>query len=134
TLETQLGWAARILGFYAKTPVFAGANEREIGLLLKASGLAWAREGLALQAPAPKITQADVRRFVSDLAPNREKAESFERLEDASLNDLGGRAMSQDTRDVYHQMRDFLSAAARQLVEREQTEHDNEPAFHQVEQ
>jgi DNA-directed RNA polymerase beta subunit len=31
-LETHLGWAAKILGFYAKTPVFQGANEREIGL------------------------------------------------------------------------------------------------------
>ncbi|HMI49828.1 MAG TPA: DNA-directed RNA polymerase subunit beta, partial [Gemmatimonadaceae bacterium] len=29
-LETHLGWAARLLGFYAKTPVFQGANEREI--------------------------------------------------------------------------------------------------------
>src|SRR5206468_2789909 len=26
-LETHLGWAARLLGFYAKTPVFQGANE-----------------------------------------------------------------------------------------------------------
>ncbi len=34
-LETHLGWAARLLGFFAKTPVFQGANEREIGLLLK---------------------------------------------------------------------------------------------------
>ncbi|MFZ9292590.1 MAG: DNA-directed RNA polymerase subunit beta, partial [Ilumatobacteraceae bacterium] len=33
-LETHLGWAAKILGFYAKTPVFQGANEREIGLCL----------------------------------------------------------------------------------------------------
>jgi DNA-directed RNA polymerase subunit beta len=30
---------AKILGFYAKTPVFQGANEREIGLLLKLAGL-----------------------------------------------------------------------------------------------
>ena len=30
-LETHLGWAAKILGFYAKTPVFQGASEREIG-------------------------------------------------------------------------------------------------------
>jgi DNA-directed RNA polymerase subunit beta len=37
-LETHLGWAARILGFYAKTPVFQGANEREIGLLLRLAG------------------------------------------------------------------------------------------------
>src|SRR3990170_1071157 len=26
-LETHLGWAAKILGFYAKTPTFSGANE-----------------------------------------------------------------------------------------------------------
>src|SRR5450755_714327 len=38
-LETHLGWAAKILGFYAKTPVFQGTNEREIGLLLKMSGV-----------------------------------------------------------------------------------------------
>ena len=37
-LETHLGWAAKLLGFYAKTPVFQGANEREIGLLLKLAG------------------------------------------------------------------------------------------------
>ena len=30
-LETHLGWAAKLLGFYAKTPVFQGANEKEIG-------------------------------------------------------------------------------------------------------
>src|SRR5438067_4460256 len=45
-LETHLGWAARILGFYAKTPVFQGANEREIGLLLKLAGLKMAAQTL----------------------------------------------------------------------------------------
>src|SRR5204862_5288728 len=54
-LETHLGWAARLLGFYAKTPVFAGASEREIGLLLKLSGLVWARDALSLRAQAPKV-------------------------------------------------------------------------------
>src|SRR5947208_8603014 len=34
-LETHLGWAARILGFEAKTPVFQGADETEIGVLLR---------------------------------------------------------------------------------------------------
>jgi len=29
-LETHLGWAAKVLGFYAETPVFNGANEKEI--------------------------------------------------------------------------------------------------------
>jgi DNA-directed RNA polymerase subunit beta len=33
-LETHLGWAAKVLGFYSKTPTFSGANEREIGLVL----------------------------------------------------------------------------------------------------
>src|SRR5881392_2387355 len=69
-LETHLGWAARILGFYAKTPVFQGTNEREIGLLLKIAGLAWAREALALHAPVPKVTASEVRAIVNDLRPN----------------------------------------------------------------
>jgi DNA-directed RNA polymerase subunit beta len=129
-LETHLGWAARILGFYAKTPVFAGANEREIGLLLKLAGVEWAREALALRAPAPKITVADVRTIVSDLRPDREKEEAFEKLEEASINELAARGMSQATRDVFHQMRDFLAAAAKELSERETQELDHSIAFH----
>ena len=50
-LETHLGWAARILGFYAKTPVFQGANEREIGLLLRLAGLSWSHAALELHTP-----------------------------------------------------------------------------------
>jgi DNA-directed RNA polymerase subunit beta len=53
-LETHLGWAARILGFEAKTPVFQGATENEIGALLKLSGLAWAAESLNLSATPPR--------------------------------------------------------------------------------
>jgi len=34
-LETHLGWAAKVLGFYAETPVFNGATEQEIQELLK---------------------------------------------------------------------------------------------------
>src|SRR6266516_1355400 len=37
-LETHLGWAATILGFEAKTPVFQGADETEIGVLLRLAG------------------------------------------------------------------------------------------------
>jgi hypothetical protein len=42
-LETHLGWAARVLGFEAKTPVFQGASEDEIGTLLRFAGALWAR-------------------------------------------------------------------------------------------
>jgi DNA-directed RNA polymerase subunit beta len=131
-LETHLGWAARILGFYAKTPVFAGASEREIGLLLKLAGLVWSRDALALGAPAPKISPVDVRTIVADLVPTREE-EKFEKLEEATLNDLSGRGMSQPTRDVFHQIRDFLAAAAKELSERETLEVQHQLAFHSEE-
>jgi DNA-directed RNA polymerase subunit beta len=47
-LETHLGWAAKILGFEAKTPVFQGASENEVGALLKLAGLRWAHGALDL--------------------------------------------------------------------------------------
>jgi DNA-directed RNA polymerase subunit beta len=128
-LETHLGWAARILGFYAKTPVFAGASEREIGLLMKLAGLVWAREALAVQATAPKISASDVRTLVADLVPSRDE-DSFERLQEGTLNDLGARGMSQTSRDIFHQVRDFLAAAAKELADRETQELDHSLAFH----
>ena len=45
-LETHLGWAADNLGFEAKTPVFQGASEDEISLLIKLAGVKWASESL----------------------------------------------------------------------------------------
>jgi DNA-directed RNA polymerase subunit beta len=38
-LETHLGWAAHALGFYYSTPVFDGATESEIKVVLKSAGL-----------------------------------------------------------------------------------------------
>ncbi len=38
-LETHLGWAAKMLGFHAVTPVFNGATENEIRTCLKDAGL-----------------------------------------------------------------------------------------------
>ena len=49
-LETHLGWAARVLGFEAKTPVFQGASEDEIGTLIRLAGATWARQALGVQA------------------------------------------------------------------------------------
>ena len=45
-LETHLGWAAANLGFEAKTPVFQGASEDEISVLLKLAGVKWAASTL----------------------------------------------------------------------------------------
>ena len=130
-LETHLGWVAKILGFYAKTPVFQGANEREIGLLLKMAGVLWAGPALALKTPAPKITDKEILRLLGDIKPDRTREEErFERLEGATINDLGARTMSQETRDVYHGIRDFLANAAKELAEREQTALDNQSTLH----
>ncbi len=38
-LETHLGWAAQVLGFYAESPVFNGTTEKEIWELLKEANL-----------------------------------------------------------------------------------------------
>src|SRR5581483_5037365 len=54
----------------------------------------------------------------------------FTRMQDASLNDLGGRAMSQETRDIFHGIRDFIAAAARELADRESTATSNQIEFH----
>ena len=62
-LETHLGWAADKLGFEAKTPVFHGASEDEIALLLKLAGLKWAAESFQAQVEWPFGT-ADYRRFL----------------------------------------------------------------------
>src|SRR5512143_3604702 len=84
-LETHLGWVAKILGFYAKTPVFQGANEHEIGLLLKMSGVVWAAQALSLRTPAPKITDKDIRALLGDIKPDLTREEGhFERLEEAT--------------------------------------------------
>jgi DNA-directed RNA polymerase subunit beta len=130
-LETHLGWAARLLGFYAKTPVFQGANEREIGLLLKLAGVAWAGRALGLHTPSPEITDADVRSILSDIKPEIGE-EKVELVENATVNDLGGRSMSQPTRDLFHRVRDFIAAAARELVDRAEADLGNQLAFHQA--
>ncbi len=52
-LETHLGWAGRVLGFEAKTPVFQGATENEVGALLKLAGLRWVDGALGLAAQSP---------------------------------------------------------------------------------
>jgi DNA-directed RNA polymerase subunit beta len=63
-LETHLGWAGHVLGFEAKTPVFQGATENEVGGLLKLAGLKWVKNALRLEAEAP-TTNDDIDRLVS---------------------------------------------------------------------
>ena len=114
-LETHLGWAAKLLRFYAKTPVFQGANEREIGMLMKLAGLRWARETLSLGGAEADATPQDVRNLLADVRPERTAPDKVELLHDASLNDLGARAMSTDTKGVFARIREFLANSARTM-------------------
>jgi DNA-directed RNA polymerase subunit beta len=64
-LETTLGWVCHLLGFEAKTPVFQGASEDEIGALLKISGAQWAHAALGINSVQfPEFGEADARNVV----------------------------------------------------------------------
>jgi DNA-directed RNA polymerase subunit beta len=130
-LETHLGWAAKILNFYAKTPVFQGANEREIGLLLKLGSLKLASRTLNLSHPAPEVSDADIRQILGDVKPSMEESDKVFLLSDANVNDLTGKKMSEGTRALGTRVRDFLIAAAKELAGRERTEIDSQVSFHQ---
>ncbi len=131
-LETHLGWAARILGFYAKTPVFQGANEREIGYLLKLAGVSWARDALRLDTPAPEVGAQDVRNIAADIRPEggAHSLDARTLLVDATINDLARRGVAPETRDVFNRVRDFLAGAARELADREIVELEHQATFH----
>ncbi|MBT8396613.1 MAG: DNA-directed RNA polymerase subunit beta [Gemmatimonadetes bacterium] len=63
-LETHLGWAAKILGFEAKTPVFQGASEDEVGTLLKIAGASWARNSLLNLNSPPALVSGEIQDFL----------------------------------------------------------------------
>jgi DNA-directed RNA polymerase subunit beta len=130
-LETHLGWAAKLLGFYSKTPVFQGANEREIGLLLKLAGMTWVREALQLRTPKFEVSDADIREILADMRPASEGVR-IELLSDANINDLGGKKMTAVTKSVYTRLRDFVVSAANELVAREHAEVEYQVAFHKT--
>ena len=131
-LETHLGWAANLLGFKAETPVFQGANEAEIGLVMRLAGVKWAADALQLHTKAPEVMPEQTRGILADLGKiplsNGERPD----LDSVRLDDLGGRAVSQSTRDVFHSIRDFVETAAKEVGERLKLDADRQVDFHQV--
>ncbi|HYV96462.1 MAG TPA: DNA-directed RNA polymerase subunit beta, partial [Gemmatimonadaceae bacterium] len=121
-LETHLGWTAKQLGFYAKTPVFQGTNEREIGFLLKLAGLQWVRKALGLGHGAPEISMPDVERLLTDIRPKADELDKVVLLDDAVFSALNGRTVSAETRELFNKVRDFLAASAKELSDRERVE------------
>jgi len=131
-LETHLGWAARLLGFDAKTPVFQGADELEIGVLLRLSGMTWSAEALRLAVRPPFIDEDLVRRIVSDLRRLPHTNGDRPDVSTSGIAALGSRSLSAETRDVYHKLVDFLKFAAKELAERELAQRRAEHEFHQA--
>jgi DNA-directed RNA polymerase subunit beta len=129
-LETHLGWAARILGMYAKTPVFQGANEREIGLLLRLAGLSWVRGALDLEQSF-SVAPDEIRGLLADIKPDRTAPDVVDLLQDARLADLNGKAMSESTKGLFARLRQYLVAAANTLATREQRSLRDALAVHQ---
>jgi DNA-directed RNA polymerase subunit beta len=130
-LETHLGWAARILGFEAKTPVFRGADEAEIGVLLRLSGFRWAAEGLQLQHQAPVLAPAAITRLVADLKKVAPKGEHTT-VGEAGITMLGARHASAETKEIFNHVRAFLVEAAKELAERELSQIRQEVSFHKA--
>ncbi|MGE5230259.1 MAG: DNA-directed RNA polymerase subunit beta, partial [Deltaproteobacteria bacterium] len=126
-LETHLGWCAQLLGFDAKTPVFRGADESEIGTLLRLSGFKWAGESLRLRTQPPALDAATIVRMVQDL-----KKAAPATLSEAGIEALAGKGASAETKELYHALRKFLVDAARELAERELDQRKHEAAFHQA--
>jgi len=129
-LETHLGWAARILGFDAKTPVFQGADETEIGVLVRLAGLGWAAEGLKLDVRPPALDSARIWGVVADLRRLPATNGGRPDVGSAGIGLLGGRTVSAETRELYHQLVDFLKFAAKELAERELAQRRIEQEMH----
>jgi DNA-directed RNA polymerase beta subunit len=128
-LETHLGWAARVLGFEAKTPVFQGATEDEIGLLLRLAGVKWAAQALRVSGDVPEFDLEEVREL--SLALRTIPGED----EPRPVRGIGrpiDRLFNSETLapELERKLRDFgrfLAFAARQVAER--SDEDLEEAF-----
>jgi DNA-directed RNA polymerase subunit beta len=124
-LETTLGWVCRQLGFEAKTPVFQGATEDEIGVLLKIGGVRWAHSALGITSVEfPEYSMADIE---STLAMVHENSDGHltTATNDSGVQALGrsideylGKKVSSEVSDKLKALRDYLVAAREELVGR----------------
>src|SRR5262245_57970900 len=124
-LETHLGWCASILGFKAKTPVFRGADEAEIGVLLRIAGIRWAGQALGLKQQAPEPDASTIATVATDLH------QVTHMLTEAGLNDLAHRNAQPATKELYQGIKTFLASAAKELAGRDTAQRKQELAYHQ---
>ncbi len=126
-LETHLGWCGRILGFMAKTPVFRGAEESEIGVLLRLSGLTWAAESLRLSDAPPPPTDSEIAKLVGDLRALEVPGAT---LDGTGVEALYTKGVSASTAAMAKRVEKFLATAGRELAARERAQREIELATH----
>src|SRR5438094_6619736 len=107
-------------------------SETEIGVLLRLAGLTWAADALQLDVRLPDVAPETIRQIVKDLRRLPSGNGGRPEVATAGIGVLGHRALSQETRDVYHRVVDFLKAAAKQLAERELEQRRIEREAHQA--
>jgi DNA-directed RNA polymerase beta subunit len=117
-LETHLGWVARVLGFEAKTPVFQGASEDEIGVLLRLAGVKWAAQALQVSGDAPEFDLEEARAIIKALQslpaddeprPMRGIGRPMDRVFDAQI-------LASDLAQKLREVGRFLAAAAEEVL------------------
>ncbi len=125
-LETHLGWVCSLLGFEAKTPVFQGATEDEVGALLKVGGVLWAHKALDIKAGSPpQFAEAESLELIKAIqsVPPR-VAEVTSNGTDPNLIGLGHSLDSyldsapKPVLDRFKAFRDYLVAAGKELAKR----------------
>jgi DNA-directed RNA polymerase subunit beta len=126
-LETHLGWVCRLLGFESKTPVFQGATEDEIGMLMRISGLRWAHQALRIHGTEfPQIESAEIEAMLHAMRtvePTGAEAASGDGAEAApvlgrSVDNYLGTGIPATLREQLQQLRDYMVAAAQEFAER----------------
>jgi DNA-directed RNA polymerase subunit beta len=125
-LETTLGWVCGLLGFEAKTPVFQGASEDEIGALLKISGAKWAHRALGVRSAAfPEFDAADAKALLEAIRERtRDEPELAATDGGGMLQSLGrsldeylGKSLPASLRERFDELRACLVAAGREIAE-----------------
>jgi DNA-directed RNA polymerase subunit beta len=127
-LETHLGWCATILGFNAQTPVFRGADEREIGVLLRLAGIIRAADALQLGATPPVVDKAKIEHLLGDF---RGRADGFD-VSKAGLAELVAKGASAEAKALFEAYREFLIEAGKELAARDAVIRKQELDHHAV--
>jgi DNA-directed RNA polymerase beta subunit len=122
-LETHLGWAARVLGFEAKTPVFQGASEDEIGSMVRLAGAVWAKDALGVTEAAPPVFDVEDVRAIARAVADVEAATADEPRPEEGIGRSLDRIVGAPTTpaavtEKLNALAAYLVAAAREVVSR----------------